>query len=121
MSVDSKALKKILNHSERISHEIILKVLADSGYIVLSAIPEKAVFNFNRSELNSQDWEHYKNAIFDFLILDPKSDPILAIEFDGPDHSRPGKKRSDIRKNRLCNLRELPILRINDKHIQKED
>jgi len=46
--------------------------------------------------------------------------PDFAVEFDGPCHSTYEKKKeTDFRKNKLCCLANLPLLRIDDSFLTK--
>src|SRR5438128_9017082 len=64
--------------------------------------------------INRQEKKTLHNASFDFVVYDQESIPQFAVEFDGPCHENEQKRKSDIRKNRLCSLANLQLLRIGD-------
>ncbi len=63
----------------------------------------------------------FEDAEFDYVVLDEKTYPVFAVEYDGPCHEKPEKKRGDARKNAWCADAGLPLLRVSDWEVTKED
>ena len=62
-----------------------------------------------------------KESELDFVVANADSIPEFAVEFDGPFHQREDKQIADARKNRLCDLAKLPLLRITDTELEEFD
>jgi hypothetical protein len=59
-----------------------------------------------------------RDAHFDFTIhKETRAEALWAFEFDGPQHQSTQQARRDTRKNRICLLAGLPLLRIDDRHL----
>lgn len=56
---------------------------------------------------------------FDFVVCRNKFDTAYAIEFDGASHQRPEQIARDAKKDQLCELGSLPLLRINSQYLSK--
>ncbi|MFZ3005387.1 MAG: DUF2726 domain-containing protein [Phenylobacterium sp.] len=56
---------------------------------------------------------------FDFVICRNKFDTAYAIEFDGASHAAPKQIERDAKKDRLCQIGDFPLLRINSQHLSK--
>ena len=56
---------------------------------------------------------------FDFLITYASPDyfPFLAIEYDGSSHLEPRKRDNDRRKERICELAGLPLVRVTSRFL----
>lgn len=62
----------------------------------------------NKKVNNKNRWTH-----FDFMIETRKNHcPLLAIELDGPSHSREEQKKRDEYKNGACDALNIPLIRI---------
>ena len=80
----------------------------------------KNVIEMDKNEkVSKKERQTFNNGTFDFVVYNKESIPEFVIEFDGPCHSEPKKRKADYRKNRLCSLSELPILRIDDSFLTK--
>ena len=65
-------------------------------------------------------------AHFDFVVHAPLDDahptePLFAVEFDGPTHLSPDVRRRDLAKNRLCLAAGLPLVRIDDAYLYRRE
>ncbi len=56
---------------------------------------------------------------FDFVVCRNKFDTAYAIEFDGASHADPKQIERDAKKNRLCEIGDFPLLRIDSQHLSK--
>lgn len=68
------------------------------------------------------DRRFLRNAHFDFTIhKETRAEALWAFEFDGPQHETAVQRRRDIQKNRICLLADLPLLRIDDRHLNANE
>jgi hypothetical protein len=113
----------ILNQSERHTHDILHSILANSGFRIFPQIPLSKVLNREFGErLSEKDRNFLQKSEFDFVVTDADSNPVFAIEFDGPKHQTDKKQiERDIRKNRLCDHAKLPLFRITDNELKELD
>src|SRR6266481_5822272 len=108
-------LRRLGNTSEHKSFEILDRVLRDIGFTVNRQSKLADVIEVDESALDNQEKKTLHSASFDFVIYNQESLPEFAVEFDGPCHDTYERKRkSDIRKNRLCCAAGLRLLRIGD-------
>jgi hypothetical protein len=56
---------------------------------------------------------------FDFVVCRNKFDTAYAIEFDGASHAEPKQIERDAKKDRLCEIGDFPLLRIDSQHLSK--
>ena len=108
-------LKRLGNTSEHKSFQILDKVLRDTGLTVNRQSKLEDVIEVDGTTLDNQEKKTLRSASLDFVIYNQESLPEFAVEFDGPCHdSEERKRKSDIRKNRLCCAGGLRLLRIGD-------
>jgi len=113
--------KKLFNTSEYKAVFELRETLEGKGFYVHPEMQVKNVIQIEGNDIISKkDKKTLNTASFDFVVYNNESIPEFIIEFDGPHHSLYSKKReSDIRKNRLCSLARLPLLRIDDSFLTK--
>lgn len=101
----------------------IRTALGDSGFRVLPRLPlEKVVQREKGERLSNADKKFLQTGELDFVIANAEGYAEFAVEFDGPTHNLyEKKKRSDIRKNRICSVASLPLVRITDIHLKKHE
>ncbi|MGY1825981.1 DUF2726 domain-containing protein [Blastococcus sp. SYSU DS0541] len=67
---------------------------------------------------DAADRRFLRDAHFDFTIhKQTRAEALWAFEFDGPQHQTAEQRRRDTQKNRICLLAGLPLLRIDDRHL----
>lgn len=116
-------VQKINNTSEYITYTELSKGLEGSGLLIFPKLLLKDVI---AKEVRDSLTKSLKNTIekshFDFVVTDDKHMPLFAVEFDGPHHKIYDKKiKSDIRKNRICQIANLPLIRVSDAHLIQHD
>jgi very-short-patch-repair endonuclease len=110
--------KRLGSTSEYKTRAILQNVLAGTGFHVYPELMLNKVLNIDKRRLNKKERETLNNASFDFVVYNSDSYPEFAVEFDGPHHTTTEERRqSDIRKNRLCAMDDLQLLRINDEFL----
>lgn len=113
--------KKLFNTSEYKTITELQEALYGTGYSVYPEIQVNNVLSFEDDDpLTKKDKKTLNTASFDFVVYNAENIPEFAVEFDGPCHSAYQKKRdSDFRKNKLCCIARLPLLRIDDSFLTK--
>jgi hypothetical protein len=76
--------------------------------------------------LRPGDWDYAFKAHFDFVIHAPLGErwatqPLFAVEFDGPNHAAPAAQLRDCRKNRLCAAAGLPLVRLDPTFLYRRE
>ena len=111
-------LKRLGNTSEHKSFLVLDKVLRETGFSVCRELQVDKVIDLDKTILSKPERDTLRHGSFDIVIYNQESYAEFAIEFDGPWHLKDEKKRkSDIRKNRLCSMAGLRLLRIGDEFL----
>jgi len=105
----------LLNSSELKTKRLITPVLEMIGisYHVLVQVSLSEILPPDRDHLSQEEWSLCMNGSVDFVVAGgERYRPCLVLEFDGPIHDSPGKKRNDAIKNRLFKRVGLPLVRL---------
>lgn len=113
--------KKLFNTSEYKTVIELREALEGTGFYIHPEMQVNKVIELEKNEIISKKERNtFNTASLDFVVYNKESLPEFVIEFDGPHHSAYTKKReADFRKNRLCVLAGLPLLRIDDSFLTK--
>lgn len=110
-------LKDFNNASEAMARRVVVRALEGTPYWVNVHTRLEDVIQPDDGD-DPADVRFLRNAHFDLTIhKESHRKALWAFEFDGPTHERPEQRRRDIRKNGICLLAGLPLLRINDTHL----
>jgi hypothetical protein len=112
-------LKRILNKSEELTHERLLTVCRSNGSAVYPKMRIADVIAVERGGLSREETRFGLQAHFDFVAVDDEQQPLFVVEFDGPSHSSAVQKNRDKKKERLCRLAALPMLRVDSHYLVK--
>lgn len=94
------------SNAEQLSYDILSKIINTNDYSIQRQAGLKHVFE----STNKAEWAEYS---VDFLILDKKGLPILAIEIDGVEHlNKSITRKHDRIKMQLFTENSVPIIRI---------
>jgi hypothetical protein len=110
-------LKRLLNRAEENTFRILQGACRVDDACVHAKVGLREIFNFLDSSLTRELRNYCFTAHFDFLITDAQFSPLFAVEFDGPMHHCQEQKLRDARKNTLCKIFGLPLLRINSQYL----
>lgn len=121
--MDSHFLRRITNLSEHRTFHAMDSALAGTEYRIFAKLPVRDVLDAGRMADLSK---HLRNTLntshFDFVVVSPDHLPKYAVEFDGPHHFQYRTAQiSDIRKNKLCAVAGLPLLRVTDAELEIHD
>jgi hypothetical protein len=113
-------LKKILNRSEEKTNLRLASLCASWGSRIFSKVRIADVLQIDNSGISNSDYTFALRAHFDFVVADAQTQPLFAVEFDGPLHATDGQRRRDEVKNRLAARFGLPLLRVTDEYLDRQ-
>jgi hypothetical protein len=115
-----RPLKKIVNPSEAVALESLQVLAADYGYRVHPKVRLADVAPIEGSGIRDDLFSFALKSHFDFVACNESHDPVFAVEFDGPSHRGKEQRERDSKKDEICQIFEIPILRINSNHLIKK-
>jgi len=110
-------LKKLLNLPESVTDARLREVCDDFDAHVFAKVRVADVLKIERSGIPDDLYKYALQAHFDFVVSNLEHEPLFSVEFDGPTHSEPDSKRRDEMKNKICEIFDFPLLRINRKYL----
>lgn len=128
VDVQRPRVKPVLTRAERSSRNVLKDVIARIGWrsgVELDVLPQvslKSVIDVPkrntplRNALTKEEFWYLMTGVFDLLVVyAPTSHPVLAIEQDVDDRHRtdPDARRRDRLKNRLCEIADFPVHRVD--------
>lgn len=113
-------LKKLLNSSEELTYQRINSAIIGGEAHIFSKIRIADVFELTPNNIARDLFDFALKAHFDFVISREDSIPLFAVEFDGPTHKDLTQKERDRKKDKICELLDFPILRINSKYLEQK-
>ena len=97
------ALKKILvNPCEDKTFRRLLKQAEGEEVYVCPKVSLKDVVPFENTQLSRELRNFCWTAHSDFVVMTGESEPLFAVEFDGPSHDEPIQEVRDRKKDELC-------------------
>jgi hypothetical protein len=113
------SLKKLLvNEYEQKTFVLLRSQVEGDQALVCPKVGLKEVFTFENATLPKELRDFCSKGHFDFVIIDSASVPLFVVEFDGPSHLSNEQVIRDRKKNELCRIFSLPILRINSRYLE---
>lgn len=111
---------RLLNTSEYYAEKALRKALKGTRFRVFAQLPLSKVIQREKGESLSRGERTLLAASeLDFVVYDENSEPVFAIEFDGSAHDYTEQKERDLRKNKVCQKADLPLLRITDEYLEE--
>lgn len=106
-----------------ITYSELQKSLKATDYQIFTKLPIADVIDSEiYSGLRKKEKNLFKASHFDFVITSNDQIPLFAVEFDGSHHAIFEKTiKRDIRNNRICQLAELPLIRVTDVELEQYD
>jgi hypothetical protein len=112
-------LKKILVNRYEEASFVLLKKQADNEQAhVFSKVAPKEILPFETTKLSNELQDFCWRSHFDFVVTDSAFMPLFVVEFDGPSHHSEKQVCRDRKKDELCRIFSLPILRINARYLE---
>jgi hypothetical protein len=112
-------LKRILNRGEEAADQELQHLASRYGYRVHAKIRVADILAIEQSGIDSHLYSFALRSHFDFVAADENHQPLFAVEFDGPSHLAPEQQERDQKKAALCEFFELPLLRVNGRHLAR--
>jgi hypothetical protein len=112
-------LKKILvNPYEEKTFDVLVKQAGGEQAHVFSKLSLKEVLPFESADLSRELRDFCWRGHFDFVVTDSEFVPLFAVEFDGWRHRTEEQMARDRKKDELCRIFSLPLLRINSRYLE---
>lgn len=114
-------LKKFETSSEAQARRVLIRALQGTRYWVNAHTRLEEVIEPDADD-DPADRRFLRDAHFDLTIhKESRREVLWAFEFDGPTHEGPEQRRRDVRKNRICLMAGLPLLRLDDTHLNANE
>ena len=111
------ALKRLLNLHEEATHRSLSRACEHNSAHVYTKVRVADVLPIEKSGISDEHYDFALRAHFDFVVCDESQTPLFAVEFDGPTHDTQAQRDRDQKKNWLAARFEMPLLRINARHL----
>jgi len=112
---------KLLNKSEEITFQKLSSIIKDHGVRLFSKPRVADVLPIVGSGIGKELFSYCLKAHFDFVITNSETEPLFAIEYDGPLHKSDQQQIfRDVQKNDICQRLDFPLLRIKATWINRE-
>lgn len=112
-------LRPLMNLSERKTFKQLESVCKEWGARVFSMVRVADVITIDAPVLSAGLKSFGLMAHFDFVVCNKDTMPVFAVEFDGPCHAKPEQMVRDRKKDALCDICGLPLLRINSRYLSE--
>lgn len=116
-------VNRIINKKEILTFNELLKGFNNNDYYIFPKLPLHDVIDLEiLPYLNENEKSVFYNIKFDFIITDKEHKPLFGVQFDGYEHRiLDDVIKKDIIINRICQIAELPVIRISDFQLEKID
>ena len=114
------AFKKLLNITEKITHDSLLRICKNYGVGVFPKVRVADVLPIENSGISNELYKYALQAHFDFVITEQDHELLFGVEFDGQSHQGDKQKERDNKKNKICEIFDFPLLRITSEHLQNK-
>ena len=104
-----EAKRHLLSERERLLYQRLVQSLPD--HIVLAQVQLLQVLNFKRGRRTYAVLNRISQLSLDFLILNPDTRPVAAIELDDVTHELGDRRRADANKSHALKSAGVPLIR----------
>jgi len=109
---------RLLNRYEEVVFDQISEVGQKYGLSVYPKVRLADVIDLDALDIDYSYKSFGLRSHFDFVIS-REYQPLYVVEFDGPSHLTDVQRERDTKKDKLCKMGGLPILRVNSRYIDK--
>jgi very-short-patch-repair endonuclease len=110
-----EAKRQLLSERERALYQRLIQSLPN--HIVLAQVQLLQVVNFQRGRRTHAILNRISQLSLDFLILNPDTSVIAAVELDDATHTRENRRQADARKSHALQSAGIPLIRWNAKSL----
>jgi very-short-patch-repair endonuclease len=113
-----EAKRQLLTERERALYQRLVQCLP--GHIVLAQVQLLQILNFKRGRRTYAILNRISQLSLDFLILNPDTSIVAAVELDDATHTRDNRRQADARKDHALKSAGVPLIRWNAKSLPDE-
>ena len=110
-----EAKRHLLSERERALYQRLVQSLPD--HIVVAQVQLLQVLKFKRVRRPYAVLNRISQLSLDFLILNPDTSPVAAIELDDVTHELGNRRRADANKSHALKSAGIPLIRWSAKHL----
>jgi very-short-patch-repair endonuclease len=110
-----EAKRQLLSERERALYQRLVQSLPH--HIVLAQVQLLQVLNFKRGTRTQAIANRFNQLSLDFLILNPDTSIVAAVELDDATHTRESARQADARKDHALKSAGVPLIRWNAKNL----
>jgi very-short-patch-repair endonuclease len=110
-----EAKRQLLTERERALYQRLIQSLPN--HIVLAQVQLLQVLNFQRGRRTQAIFNRINQLSVDFLILNPDTSIVAAVELDDATHTREDRRQADARKSHALQSAGVPLIRWNAKSL----
>ena len=104
-----EAKRQLLSERERALYQRLVQTLP--GHMVLAQVQLLQVLNFQRGRRTPGVFNRISQLSLDFLILNPDTSIVAAVELDDATHARENRRQADARKSHALKSAGIPLIR----------
>jgi very-short-patch-repair endonuclease len=110
-----EAKRQLLTERERALFQRLVQTLPN--HIVLAQVQLLQVLNFQRGRRTQAILNRISQLSIDFLIINPDTSIVAAVELDDATHTREASRKADARKDHALKSAGVPLIRWNAKNL----
>ena len=110
-----EAKRQLLTERERALYKRLVQTLPN--HIVLAQVQLLQVLKFQTGRRTQSILNRFNQLSLDFLILNPDTSIVAAVELDDATHTREASRQADARKDHALKSAGVPLVRWNAKNL----
>ena len=110
-----EAKRQLLTERERALFQRLVQTLPN--HIVLAQVQLLQVLNFQRGRRTQAILNRISQLSIDFLIINPDTSIVAAVELDDATHASEKRRQADARKDHALKSAGVPLIRWNAKNL----
>jgi len=110
-----EAKRQLLTERERALYQRLVQTLPN--HIVLAQVQLLQVLKFQTGRRTQAILNRFNQLSLDFLILNPDTSIVAAVELDDATHTREASRQADARKDHALKSAGVPLIRWNAKNL----
>ena len=107
--------RHLLTERERALYQRLVQTLPN--HIVLAQVQLLQVLNFKRGQRTQAIFNRFNQLSIDFLIINPDTSIVAAVELDDATHASEKRRQADARKDHALKSAGVPLIRWNAKNL----